>query len=323
MKLLVGLATIVASLVAAASAQAVTITDLTPPFSATNSTVTKTPEGVHFGTYADGGAIGGSLWYDGLDGTRLGDLTDFSATFNYRQAGDTTGAAPYMRVFFDDTLGNPHDIILDPSYCATTTPPQAVDLTYQMVGGSVRFDDDGCDGVAPDNQLWGLAIDGYENSTITGLAVSQGFSTGTDVSALLRRITVNGTTFDFTGGPLPGENGSNGSDGSNGANGRNGAPGVNGQTTIITRREEVLAPLVCTGNVVRTIRAPRRKGEEFISAKAKMRGRTLPVLGRFITVDLVGRLEGNYNVQIKSKYRKGNFTRVVKTTRNLSVQCHR
>lgn len=320
MKKLIGLATIVVSLMAATAAQAVTVTDLTYPFSATNSTVVKTPEGVHYGTYADGGAIGGSLFYDGLNGTRLGDLTDFSATFNYRQAGSTTGAAPYLRVFFTDTLGVEHDIILDPSYCATTTPPEAVDLTYQMVGGSVRFDDDGCDGVAPDNQLWGLAIDGYENSTITGLAVSQGFSTGTDVSALLRRITVNGETFEFTGGPPPGPTGENGE---NGTNGRNGAPGINGTTQIITRKEEVLAPLVCTGNTLRTIRAPRRAGEEFISAKAQLRGHKLPVLGRFITVDLVGRDQGNYNVLIKSKYRKGNLVRVVKTTRNLSVACHR
>jgi len=47
---------------------------------------------------------------------------------NYKQAGDTTGAAPYARIFLDSG----QDVILDPSYCATQTPAQAIDKTYQV-----------------------------------------------------------------------------------------------------------------------------------------------------------------------------------------------
>ena len=56
-------------------------------WSASNSTVAKTADGVHFGTYADGGAIGGSLVYKGANGLELKNVNDLSYTFNYRQAG--------------------------------------------------------------------------------------------------------------------------------------------------------------------------------------------------------------------------------------------
>jgi len=162
----IGLALLLA-IPAAASAAVVPVTSLSGDFAATNSTVTLTADGVHFGTYADGGVLGGSLVYSGFDGHTLGELTDFSYTFTYRQAGDTTGAAPYARVFLDDDAttdqpttgdagldaalnyndGVPNndivdDIVLDPSFCATTTPAESTDLTYQMVGNSVRWDDD-------------------------------------------------------------------------------------------------------------------------------------------------------------------------------------
>jgi hypothetical protein len=171
--------------------------------------VTKTPDGVHFGPYANGGAVGGALIYNGVDGRTLAQLTDFSYTFTYRQAGSTTGAAAYARVFLDanpavdsDSDGNPandidDDVVLGPSFCATVTPGQSTDLTLQMVGSSVRYDDDGCDGILPDNQPFATVVAAHGTETVSSLRVSQGSSTGTDVSALLRNITVNGTTFAF------------------------------------------------------------------------------------------------------------------------------
>ena len=165
----------------AANAADIRVQSLSGDFAASNSTVTKTPDGVHFGTYADAGAIGGSLTYHGMDGKKLSELTDFSYTFTYRQAGATTGAAPYARVFLDadpavDTDGDGNftndaddDVILDPSFCATKTPEQSVDLTFQMVGNSVRFSDDGCDGVAPDNQPYQDVVALHGNESIVGL----------------------------------------------------------------------------------------------------------------------------------------------------------
>ena len=52
---------------AVASAQPVQ--SLSGDWSASNSTVAKTADGVRFGTYADGGLVGGSAIYKGFNGT--------------------------------------------------------------------------------------------------------------------------------------------------------------------------------------------------------------------------------------------------------------
>ena len=67
------------------------VQSLTGDWSASNSTVVKTADGVHFGTYADGGALGGSLMYKGANGLKLSDVNDYSFTFNYKQAGNLDG----------------------------------------------------------------------------------------------------------------------------------------------------------------------------------------------------------------------------------------
>lgn len=289
MKRRIGLLVAAMSVVVAASAHAssIVVNSLDGEFSGTNSTVTKTPDGVHFGTYADGGAIGGSLLFTGVNGLKLSQLTDYSYTFTYRQAGNTTGAAPYARVFLDgdagvDTDGDgntandfDHDVLLDPSFCATATPAQAVDLTYQMVGNSVRYDDDGCDGLPPDNQPWAQVVAAYGDQVISSLAVSQGFSTGTDVSALLRRITVNGKTYSFDKGPYNGHPGQPGHDGQNGQDGQNGAPGTQGANGLqgpagapglsaqsgVTLHPVAIGAAKTSGNAVRVrVKCPKASG---------------------------------------------------------------
>src|SRR4051794_12416144 len=81
--------TIVATLVAVfaltgvAEAAIVPVQSLTQPFRVTNSSVTKTPDGVHFGVYADAGRTGGSLLYDGANGTTFGSLNALAYTYNY------------------------------------------------------------------------------------------------------------------------------------------------------------------------------------------------------------------------------------------------
>lgn len=297
---------------ASASALTVPVQSLTGDFEASNSTVTKTPEGVHFGTYADGGAIGGTLRYNGFNGQPLSALSDFSYTFTYRQAGSTTGAAPYARIFLDsdsDGLAD-SDVILDPSFCATTTPDQATDLTFQVVGNSVRYNDDGCDGLPPDNQPYATVVALHGSDTIVGLLITQGFSTGTDVSALLRRITVNGTTYAFDVAPLDGVTGSQG------PAGVAGQTGLQGQTVT-----KLTAPVVCNGDELRKINAPKRKGARFLSVRATLRGKRLKVNGRTINVDLTGQPEGNYNIRLTSRYSKNGSVQTIKTTRNLSVVC--
>ncbi len=73
---------------------------------------------------------------------------------------------------------------------------------------------------------------------------------------------------------------------------------------------------------MRTLHAPSRRGQKFLSTRASLRGKSLVVNGRRIRVDLRAKPEGNYNVKLTSRYRRSNGkTKTVKTTRNLSVVC--
>jgi hypothetical protein len=230
-----------------------------------------------------------------------------------------------MRVFLDedpavdsDGDGNPandvdHDVILDPSLCGTAVPPQATDVTFATDTFTVRFDDDAC-GTNP-QQPFAVVRAANGGLTISSILVTQGFSTGQDVSALVRNITVNADTFAFNAPPAA-------------------APGT---TTIIqvpgpagaqpaTAVAGVQARRTCRGATVRRIHAPQRKGERFLRVNAALQSpsglRPLRSQGRTITVDLRNRPEANYNVRLISRYRtKSGTTRRVVTRRNLSVAC--
>jgi hypothetical protein len=313
---------------AAANAATFPVQQLRGDFAGSNSTVTKTPDGVHFGTYGDATAIGGSLLYHGLNGRPLSALTGFGYTFTYRERGNTTGAAPYMRVFLDENPavdsngdGNPandadHDIVMDPSENAANVPPQATEVRKTTADTTVRFDDDP-GGTAPQESYADILADPTRNGmTISEILVSQGFSTGVDVSGLVRNITVNANTFAFDVAPV-------------------GPPGPAGTTTIVRVPVFVPAPAQpasrgvlgtqassCKGDDRLTLHAPRRAGQRFLSAHATLRGKRLTVKGRSIRLDLRGRSEGNYDVRIIARYRtkSGRVVRVV-THRVRSVAC--
>ena len=244
-------------------------------------------------------------------------------TFNYRQAGSTTGAAPYVRIFLDTdpTDGSNSvdaDVILDPSFCATVLPPQSTDLTYQMVSESstVRYNDDGCDGVAPDQQDWADVVADHGDDVITNVLVSQGNSTGADVSAMVKRITFNGEIFDFTGAPADGQNGppartangTNGTNRTNGVNGKDGVNGTNGTTTIVYDRGFAGASLHPAHPQDQRHEVSQRQGHDGWQASS--------VKGRAVKVDLRGQDAGKYPVRITAKYRANGKTYTVRRYRN-------
>jgi hypothetical protein len=328
---------------AAAQAAVVPVQQLNGDFAASNSTVVKTADGVHFGTYADAGVIGGTLIYTGANGP-LASLNEFGYAFSYRQATDTTGAAPYARVFIDDDpavdadgdgVANndvDEDIVLDPSMeggtpapagvCPAVEPPQATDLAFSMSSHLVRLNDDaGADcanSVMTFAQAKAAVLATSPNAAVSSLNVTQGFSTGQDVSALVRSLTVNGTTFAFDVPP---------------------APGVVTQTNTVVQQVPgpaapapaagvagIQASRTCRGATVRRIHAPNRRGERFLRVNAALQTpaglRALTVQGRTVTVDLRNRPEANYNVRLISRYRtKSGHVRRVVTRRNLSVAC--
>jgi hypothetical protein len=304
-----------------ASAATVPVTQLSGQFAATNTSVVSTNDGVHFGVYPDANS-GGSLYYGGANGLKLSDITDLSYTFSYKANDEPPNytAAPYLRIFLaedpdvtvdSDGDGDPAndqpDVILEPSNCATAPSlDQSVQHTYQVVGyPHLRFNDDGCTSL-PD-ESWNDIVTVYGSDHVVGIYITQGFSVGTAMSALVPSMTVNGTTFCFNcAAPTP-------------------APVVT--NTFVTEPQTINTAAsktseTCKGNTLRTLHASKRPGQKFLSVRATLRGKKLKVKGRAITADLRKQPEANYNVRLTIRYRtKSGRIVKVKTTRNLSVVC--
>jgi len=167
---------------------------LTGDFAGTNASVATSLDGVQFGPYADGGTAGGSVLYNGANGQTLASITQLSYTIMHSSADDSSISTPYLRIFLE---GDSHDVIFDATECATTVPAEDTFTTYQVVGSDVRYDDDSCDGVPPDQQPWATVVAAHGTEVISGIYVTTGFAGGASLSAILRTLTVNGTSFTF------------------------------------------------------------------------------------------------------------------------------
>jgi hypothetical protein len=319
-KLIMG-ATLALSLAAAGTAQAHTtnVQSLAGDWKASNSTVVKTADGVHFGTYANGGAIGGSLMYKGANGLKLSQVDDYSFKFNYKQAGNLSGATPYARIFLDNDHDGTTDIdvVLDPSLGGLVTPVQGADQTFGTDDDSVRYDDDA--GARP-QQTWADVKAAHANDEITNVLVTQGYSMGTDVSAMVKSITFNGEQFNFDVAPVDGASGPQGPKGDTGTAGADGVNGKNGTNGTTASAAGVSGAKIKMGATKRTLHVASTKGMKLVSVRASLRGKSLPVQGHSINVDLRGKVVGNYNVSIVAKYKtKGGKVHTVRSTRSLSV----
>jgi hypothetical protein len=322
MKTIVFVLAAACSLCAPVAAQAATVpvARLSGDFGATNSSVVKVADGVRFGVYPDAGAVGGSLLYTGANGRTLGSLTALGYTYQYNTSDDAPIAAPYLRVFLDDN-GTETDVILDPTHCATVAPAENEDHAVDVAASAVRYGDDPCTG--PEEPFAAVQA-AHADAVITGIFVTQGFSGGLNATALVRSLTVDGTTFAFDVPPV-------------GPPGPAGAPGT---TTIV--RVPVAVPVAarpvgtavagvharrsCRGDSRRRLHAPRRRGQRFLRVNAALRSgrgyRSLRSSGRTVFVDLRDRPEANYNVRLITRYRtKSGKVRRVVTRRHLSVAC--
>lgn len=166
---------------------------LSAPFSATNPSVKLTAAGVTFGPYADGGAAGGSLRYDGIDGLTLGSVAHLAYQAQYSTDNHTTVGVPYMRIFTEDANGDPHDVIFSPNTQPDLATSEDVLHEWVMTSGTVRYDDDVENG--PDSP-WATIQAAHASDLITGVFVSAGFSAGTNLTALLRKLDVQTTGTD-------------------------------------------------------------------------------------------------------------------------------
>src|SRR5215475_3067522 len=177
---------------------------LSGDFSGTNASVATSLDGVQFGPYSDGGAWGGSVRYDGADGLTLNQITQLSYKAMYSAADAAPIGESYLRIFLNN---DDDDVIFDSTQCATTVPAKNVFTTFEVVGNNVRYDDDSCDGAGGHNfpgspagqQTWASVLDHHGTETVSGIYVTTGFTGGSDLTALLRSLSVNGHTFTFGG----------------------------------------------------------------------------------------------------------------------------
>jgi hypothetical protein len=169
-------------------------------FDVTNPSVSLTPDGVEFGPYPDGGAAGGSLRYDGLNGRPLSAIKSLVYEARYTSEENTGGVgAPYLRVFLGDDT---HDAIFSPN----TQPPDP-DIgegplhTWVATSGVWRYDDDAGSGgeYGVNGAPFREVVADHGSEIISGIYISTGFSAGTDLNALLRSFEVNGREFDLGG----------------------------------------------------------------------------------------------------------------------------
>jgi len=304
------IAALVVALAFPAVSQAATtpVTTLSGAWGATNSSLRLTPDGVNFGIYPDANS-GGSLYYSGMNGKTLADITRLSYTFRYtaRNEPQNYSAAPYLRIFLN---GDTQDVIFDPSLCATSTVPMNERVSFEVTDNEVRYSDDGCN--SNDNrQSWDDVVAAHGTDVISGIYITQGYAVGQAFSADVFKLDVNDQFFVF-GAPQAGPTGPQGT------------PGTT--TTIVDTRvvTEPAKPLVVKGATLRTLHVPVRKGQKITKVQAWLRtasgDQKLKVSGREIFVDLTGKAPANYNVIIKVTYRKADgSTRKVRSTRNLSV----
>ena len=130
--------------------------------------------------------------YHGADGLTLAQLAQLSYTINHSSANDSPIAAPYLRIFLDNDT---HDVIFDPTKCATTVPPEDQFNTFEVTTGAVRYDDDPCGGSG--QQPWATVVAAHGSQVVSGIYVTAGFTGGADLTAILRSLSVNGRAFVF------------------------------------------------------------------------------------------------------------------------------
>jgi len=177
-----------------ADGQDTTLQRLSDPFAGTNATVATSLDGVQFGPYPDGGQWGGSVVYSGANDLTLADIGSLSYTIMHSTLNDSPISAPYLRIFLN---GDADDVIFDPTECATVVPPEDQFNTFNVVGSDVRYDDDSCDGVPPDQQSWDDVVAAHGDETVSGIYVTAGFAGGAPLSAILRTFAINGASFTF------------------------------------------------------------------------------------------------------------------------------
>jgi hypothetical protein len=175
-----------------AAGTVVSVLGSTHPWDATNPSVSLTPDGVEFGPYANAGASGGSIFFNGLNGHTLSEIKNLVYYMRFSSTTSSTQEEPYLRIFLNN---DNNDVIFSPS---TQFPDPDNDQgefnEYVVTSGSVRYDDDPAAG---SDSPWATVVAAHGTDVISGIYISQGFSGGLNVTGLLRWMQINGVTYTF------------------------------------------------------------------------------------------------------------------------------
>jgi Collagen triple helix repeat (20 copies) len=185
-------------------------------------------DGAQLGPFADGSQFA-DVQYHGADGLMLSDLSQVLYTASYTQTPtDLHGGTPYFRIFTIDAGHQAHSIVFSPNTQVPNHDASGRTLHFDVLGGTVRYDDDAgfCEqGVPWDTILNGTGAGGgtcdgsngvpgdghnpaynggHATEVITKVVVEAGdgggYSDGT--TALVSSVTLEGrglpeTRFDF------------------------------------------------------------------------------------------------------------------------------
>jgi hypothetical protein len=172
-------------------------------FYATNGTVSNQPDGVEFGPYDDGGADGGSICSNVLDGQPLSAVKHLAYVARYIAEGDTSGVAvPYLRVFLEGPSANPDRVIFSPN----TQPPDS-DIgegpfhTWVATAGVWRYNDDAGAGgpgtYGVNGAPFSTVVADHGTEVISDVCITVGFTAGEDLTGLLRSMEINNKDYVF------------------------------------------------------------------------------------------------------------------------------
>jgi hypothetical protein len=181
------------------------VTELSGDWQASNPSVNMSPDGVVFGPYEDGSAAAGSIRFLGLNGQPFSVVNNLSYNMRFTDEKDKSDGCPYLRVFMKDESGNDHDAICtgngdvlgDLMKNGASLGPGPFQ-EYVASSGSWRYDsDDGSDSEFGRGVSLKTIQDKYGDQVITRIAITLGWSSGVNLTGLLRWMQINGNRYTF------------------------------------------------------------------------------------------------------------------------------
>ena len=164
-----------------------------------------TGDGIQFGPFANGGNCTtdgvdyARLDFNGLNGQTLANLKSLVYHARYTATNDTGGVgSPTVRVFFsgNENGAGGNRLTFSPNTQPDGDFAEGPMHEWIVTSGTVRLNDDA--GNNPGAEApWSSFMATYGSRTITNINVLNGCQAGTNLTSLIRRFEINGTTYQF------------------------------------------------------------------------------------------------------------------------------